>query len=394
MDANLVRLRDIIVRYYPRINRAELDSIFEALESIQLSSFNWQDLPDHLSNLLRPPASNIHVDLYRFYAAETIRDAIKIVAAGIAGHSDFENNAPILNRELFFNRYFTSEDRHIVSGLALGTNTDAIVQNLFSDDENTFFTYSDLIDTFPNIDVDDLVLVYDSARTLISPEMENDIHLLLEDMRRNMQDDQQDEQEWEQWQQPQDQESRIQRLRAERLAQQDREREGYLLPATDETRNAYYEDLHGKLNLEPDYRQRTIFDSIGQEDVIINDFITEDNDNLVFIVREATGPPAFFTSSRRLVSQQLAIEECDDANTRYISLSNIGYHGVGMSNYEAAKQVILRSNYQIFGLKRGGNTGKLITHEIRHFGDNFVSGFHCQEGTQHPYYQLYVPRST
>lgn len=203
------------------------------------------------------------------------------------------------------------------------------------------------------------------------------------------QQDQQDQQDQEeQWEQNvQEQEDVIAQRRHDRLEQQDRERRDYVPQVSDEARDTYYTQMFG-----PGYKSMTFYDAIEMEDKEISSYIAEDPDNIVFVIMDE--PKIIFSSRRSVVQAQMAFYDCDDESLRYISLANLGYHGTGVADYDAVKRAVLHSNYQMCALRpTGRNTGKLISHEIRHFDDTVVGGYHCQEGSQMPYYQTFIPPS-
>lgn len=170
----------------------------------------------------------------------------------------------------------------------------------------------------------------------------------------------------------------------EQLQKQDRERELYVANSMVEDRENYYSQIFG-----PDYSGWTFFDAIMQNDTTVKEYISDSPDNIIFVIVGAT--PVLFSSNRSQIRNNTALYDCDDHSKKYISLTNIGYHGVGVANYNAVKTAALNSNYQLFALRPGGNTNKLVSHSILFLGDSMVSGFHCQEGTQMPYYQIYIP---
>lgn len=171
------------------------------------------------------------------------------------------------------------------------------------------------------------------------------------------------------------------------LFNQDYEREDYVPKVSDEVRHEYYSSLLG-----PEYRSIPVYDYQIMEDTDVGTYIDEDEDNIVFIIKGEDGVKTAFVSLRSEVRKQMAMYDCDMEDNVYINLANLGYQGTGMADYDAVKAAILYSNYQIILMQYSGhNTGKLITHEIRYFEDTGVGGFHCQEGTQAPYYQTYIP---
>jgi hypothetical protein len=195
--------------------------------------------------------------------------------------------------------------------------------------------------------------------------------------------------EWEH--PPLDDPSVIEARKKERLTQQDTERTGYTKKASEAERQEYYHRMFGL-----DHETMMVFDLIEGVDHTVQDYITEDPDNIVFVIRDREGvPPVLFGSKRSVIAEQMAIYECvmDPAlgQRKYLSMNLIGYHGVGVMNYEAVKLAVLRSNYQMIALRKAGKTGKLETHEERHFQDNIVSGMHCADGTQRDYYQVHIP---
>lgn len=205
---------------------------------------------------------------------------------------------------------------------------------------------------------------------------------------QNQQQEQRLQQEQEQRLQrlQQEQEQRINVLRRTHLEAQDQERRNYVTGETAEDRNDYYRTMFGD-----NYATLNFYDVIDMEDRTVRDYISGDPDNILFII--GTGNDAvIFASRRSLVSSQMALYDCDDESKKYISLTNLGYHGSAAANYDAVKMSVLRSGYQIFSLRPSGtNTGRLITHEIRHFGDTVVGGLHCQEGSGMPYYKIFIP---
>ena len=181
-------------------------------------------------------------------------------------------------------------------------------------------------------------------------------------------------------------EDTIEERRRETLDQQDRERT-YVSPASEDDLQSYYQETFGST-----YNDLTLQDVITLEEVKVKDYIAEDKDNIIFVIKTPSKPDVLFGSKRSVIANQMAIYDCDDDTKKYISLSNIGYHGTGATDYNAIKTTVLKSNYQIIRLRPSGdNTGKLIRHEVRHFGDSVVGNVHCQEGSQMPYYQTFVP---
>lgn len=187
---------------------------------------------------------------------------------------------------------------------------------------------------------------------------------------------------WQQFvYQPQSMEDRKQA----QLKKQDGERGFYLREVDADTREAYYVSALGAK-----YRDIKFFDAIMQGDTTIGAHIDEDLDNILFVIKDATGNKTPFATLRSQVQKQLAVYDCDDNGKKYINMTNLG--AFGMASYDAIKTVVIHSNYQIFLLQNSGKkTGKLVTHEIRHFQDNIIGGFHCQEGTQTDYFQIHVP---
>lgn len=190
-------------------------------------------------------------------------------------------------------------------------------------------------------------------------------------------------QQWEELPLPEEAPDLRQRIQ-EQLQKQDRERELYVANSPAEDRENYYSQIFG-----PGYSSWTFFDAIMQDDTTVKEYISDSPDNIIFVIVGA--PPVLFASNRSQIRNNTALYDCDDHRKKYISLTNIGYHGVGVANYSAVKTAVLNSNYQLFALRLGGNTNRLISHNILFLGDNMVSGFHCQEGTQMPYYQIYIP---
>ena len=143
------------------------------------------------------------------------------------------------------------------------------------------------------------------------------------------------------------------------------------------------------------YRTRKVFDLISGEDVAIGETIDEDSDNIVIQVDRH-----MFATSRRQVANLNPIYECEQIDSmrqinydiKYISLSKLGCPCEGVANYDAVQTVIADSHFQLFKFRGAGRRTKtLVSHEIARQGESMVSGFHCQQGTQKPYYQLYVP---
>ena len=182
-----------------------------------------------------------------------------------------------------------------------------------------------------------------------------------------------------QWQEPQ---IRVDPGRIQtQLQRQDMERALYVANESDESREAYYTQMFG-----PSYASWTFFNTIMQDDMTINEYISEDLDNIVFVIDGAT--PVIFASTRSAIRNKLALYDCEDRKKKYLSLTNIGYHGIGAANYDAVKTAVINSNYQIYSLRQRGNTNKLMSHGTMYYGE---SGAHCEEGSQMPYYQIYIP---
>lgn len=140
------------------------------------------------------------------------------------------------------------------------------------------------------------------------------------------------------------------------------------------------------------YRDMEFYDVIEMEDVNIGSYLDDDPENIVFVVKEGPdSPPVLFGSSRSQVRSKMAIYDCAVETNRYLSMNALGYHGVAVMSYEAAKVAILKSNYQIFALRRAGTTDKLISHEVRHLEGSLIGALHCQDGSESPYYQIHVP---
>lgn len=169
------------------------------------------------------------------------------------------------------------------------------------------------------------------------------------------------------------------------LQKQDEERRSYVSHAPKTERQKHYKQILGRK-----YKGVTFYNAIDMEEQTVGDFIRRDKDNIIFVIKGSQ--PVLFTSSRQIIKDRMAIYDCDAEGTKYISLTNIGYHGSGAANYDAIKIATLKSNYQIFALKHSGhNTGKLVSHEITYFAEDVVGGAHCQEGSQLPYYQTFIP---
>jgi hypothetical protein len=150
-------------------------------------------------------------------------------------------------------------------------------------------------------------------------------------------------------------------------------------------RQEYYKTMFGE-----DYLERKVFNAIMYEEVTIQDYIEEDDDNLVFVIQGQV-PEVLFTSSRSLIASHMAVYDCDQEGKKYLAMNLVGLVGLGMMNYDAVKVAVLNSNYQIIALQGEGTTGKLESHEIRHYGETVVGGWHCQDGSEKPYYKVHVP---
>jgi hypothetical protein len=165
---------------------------------------------------------------------------------------------------------------------------------------------------------------------------------------------------------------------------------GAMYIATVKEKVKYYTELLGK-----DYMKTKFFDSIGQEDTEVGNYIQEDPDNIVFIIDKTK----LFSTSRKHVDTILAHYECEKPdsmrvmyNEKLLSLQTLGCPCIGMIIYNAAKHIIADSNFQIFALKNTNvNSKTLVSHEVRYLGRNVVSEAHCQEGSQKHMYQIYSP---
>uniref|UniRef100_A0A6C0J727 Uncharacterized protein n=1 Tax=viral metagenome TaxID=1070528 RepID=A0A6C0J727_9ZZZZ len=199
-----------------------------------------------------------------------------------------------------------------------------------------------------------------------------------------------DEDDIEEWEQPpsapseddwaQMKEAQFQRQYSERGGDS-----SHLMNAPEAQRTVYYSDMLGV-----NYLTKTLYDVIIMEDVTVKDYIESDKDNIVFVI-QSDGPEVLFGSNRSHIASQMAIYDCDKEGTKYLSMNQIGYHAGAVMQYDAIKLAVLKSNYQIIALRPEGKTGKLITHEIRYYGDDAVSGLHCQEGSEQDYYSVHIP---
>jgi hypothetical protein len=160
--------------------------------------------------------------------------------------------------------------------------------------------------------------------------------------------------------------------------------------ASDADKEEYYTMLLGK-----DYKDIMFFDTIMQEDIKLGDYIAEDLDNIVFIIDKIK----LFSTSRAHVNTVLAHYECGEPdsmdemlNDKLLSLSPLGCPCVGMIKYDAAKHIIVDSNFQIFALKNTKKQSKtLVSHEARYIANDYTSDAHCQSGSEKGLYQLFSP---
>lgn len=197
------------------------------------------------------------------------------------------------------------------------------------------------------------------------------------------------EEEWEPMQLDQDVEVQVKRLTQEYL---ENEKKNYPPTKTSkQEREKYYVSVLGE-----DYRSKTIFNTIMQEDVRIGDYLDEDEDNIIFVLDGSN-----FVSSRALTGTVLPLYECEHVDSmsviydkKYITLSNIGCPCIGVADYDAFRTVVTYGDYQIFQLRLTPiKTKTLVSHAIIYMDDDLSSDWHCQSGSQMSYYQLYVPSS-
>jgi hypothetical protein len=166
--------------------------------------------------------------------------------------------------------------------------------------------------------------------------------------------------------------------------------------ATDEEKDQYYKMLLGD-----DYKNIEFFDTITQEkDVLMGKYLDEDDDNLIIITGKTELPiPPMFTASRSHVNSILAHYECPNPNSmqgiktdKLLSLSVMGCPCEGMMLYDAAKQAMMDTNFQIFAVRASQEKTKtLVSHEALYIIDDYTSEAHCQDGTEKTIYQMHMP---
>jgi len=146
-----------------------------------------------------------------------------------------------------------------------------------------------------------------------------------------------------------------------------------------------------------------VLDPIIYDNVKVRDYIEEQNEtggrsNIIFYIHHAGGPAEKVATNKDVVCGELRLMyECSKVDSmaaftenKYVNLRNYGAAG-GVANAEAFARVVCGSNLQIFVLRRTEKiTNTLASHAAR-YGGSRVSDAHCQDGTQEPYYQLYVP---
>jgi hypothetical protein len=168
----------------------------------------------------------------------------------------------------------------------------------------------------------------------------------------------------------------------------------------DATRIAYYNFML------PEWTIMTVFDIMEQQDVDIKTYITEDPDNIVFVVAgHGDAPKRVFTSTRDQVNKVLAVYECEGENSMnrvFLPLNHIGAPFGAVADYDMTKIVVTESNYQIFFIRplpeetchvseMQPQSDRLVSHEVKYLKHSFVNDAHCQDGTQRAIYQIHVP---
>jgi hypothetical protein len=204
---------------------------------------------------------------------------------------------------------------------------------------------------------------------------------------------QQEEEELDDLWEQQQKEKRWERAKKDQYNAQQTERHellGGVHIASDANKDSYYTMLLGK-----DYKDIMFFDSIMQDDVKLGNYISEDPDNIVFIIDKIK----LFSTSRAHVNTVLAHYECQEpdsmaemSNEKLLSLSPLGCPCVGMVKYTAIKHIVVDSNLQIFSLRNTKKHSKtLVSHEARYIVDDYTSEAHCQTGSEKGMYQIYSP---
>jgi len=163
---------------------------------------------------------------------------------------------------------------------------------------------------------------------------------------------------------------------------------------TAEEMHEYYRSVLGEA-----YKELQVFDMIMQDEVPFSDYIAEDADNLVIVVKtKETVPPMIYTTLKSHVQSILPLYECDQPDTKrkmydraYINLSTTGCPCAGVADYTVV-QWLLKSPYQVLAFRlTPEQTKTLVSHGVRYLERSYVSDAHCQSGTQQSYYATYVP---
>jgi len=136
------------------------------------------------------------------------------------------------------------------------------------------------------------------------------------------------------------------------LEKQDAERE-YINHVSEQKRK-HYKNMFGK-----DYDKLKVFDYIEDTEITIKDYISQDKDNIVFYIKPETktGVAVTFATNRSALADKMTIydvdyQEKEDEPKKYLSMNLLVYPGAGVMSYDGVKRAVLRSNYQIFAIKR------------------------------------------
>ena len=164
------------------------------------------------------------------------------------------------------------------------------------------------------------------------------------------------------------------------------------LKFTDIQKESYNIDMLGE-----DYKSLEFTDVFGDK-VKVGEFLQESPDNMVVRIQDE-GRNIWFETQKSGISSMKPLYPCREENRlgtvnediRYINLGRLGCPCQSVANYDAVMRII-NSNLQIISLKSPNppkKTKTLVSHEVLHDGEDWVSEAHCQDGTQATYYQTY-----
>lgn len=194
-------------------------------------------------------------------------------------------------------------------------------------------------------------------------------------------------------------ETRIREYTTRQMAERQAKRPVMAVPLP--VQHAYYDKML------PGWQDTEVRDIVMYDDRHIGEYINEDPDNIVIVVRgfkrpgRPVPPPVIFASKRSYVDNTLSMHECLTSDSmrhftdkRYFKLASVGSPIGGATLYYPFKLLVSDSNYQIFFLdETRRRTRTLASHAVRMLSGNRLSDAHCQAGTDLAYLELNIPEN-